>query len=74
VITFTPYPLPCVVEDKDGYVLYIDSMGMYENDVWCVVHCEGGVVRHYTTDQIRIYQNSTFQINKNAEQKDSNQS
>ena len=72
MIVFAPYPIPVVVEnDKDGYVLYIDSMGMYENDVWCVVHCNGGVVRHYTTDQIRIYQNSTFQINKNDKKESS---
>jgi len=31
---------------------------------WCVVHCQGGIVRHYRGDQIRVYVNSTFNIVK----------
>ena len=58
-------PVPVVVEgDKDGYALYASNSGMLENDVWCVVLCEGGYVRHYNTDQIRIYFNATFDITK----------
>jgi hypothetical protein len=58
-------PIPVVVEgDKDGYAIYVSDSGMLENDVWCVVLCDGGIVRHYTTDQIRIYANATFNINK----------
>jgi hypothetical protein len=56
-------PIPVIVEtDKEGYVIYVQSSGMFENDIWCVVHCEGGVVRHYRTDQIRVYNNATFDI------------
>jgi ATP-dependent RNA circularization protein (DNA/RNA ligase family) len=59
-------PIPVVVEDnKNGYAIYVVNSGMLENDVWCVVLCEGGIVRHYTTEQIRIYHNATFEINKN---------
>jgi ATP-dependent RNA circularization protein (DNA/RNA ligase family) len=59
-------PIPVVVEDnKNGYAIYVVNSGMLENDVWCVVLCEGGIVRHYTTEQIRIYNNATFEINKN---------
>jgi hypothetical protein len=58
-------PVPVVVEgDKDGYALYASNSGMLENDVWCVVLCDGGFVRHYNTDQIRIYFNATFDITK----------
>jgi len=58
-------PIPVVVEgNKDGYALYVTNSGMLENDVWCVVHCDGGIVRHYTTDQIRIFHNATFKITK----------
>jgi hypothetical protein len=58
-------PVPVVVEgDKDGYALYASNSGMLENDVWCVVLCDGGYVRHYNTDQIRIYFNATFDITK----------
>ena len=47
-------PIPVVVEgDKDGYAIYVVNSGMFENDVWCVVLCDGGDVRHYATDQIK---------------------
>jgi hypothetical protein len=56
-------PIPVVVEEnKSGYAIYVSNSGMFENDVWCVVLCDGGVVRHYTTDQIKIYYNRTFEI------------
>lgn len=59
-------PIPVVVEnDKDGYALYVSDSGMLENDVWCVVLCDGGHVRHYTSDQIKIFHNATFNIKKN---------
>ena len=58
-------PVPVVVEgNKDGYALYVSDSGILENDIWCVVLCEGGVVRHYNTDQIRIHFNATFEITK----------
>ena len=58
-------PIPVVVEDNiDGYALYVTDSGMLENDIWCVVHCKGGIVRHYRSDQIRIYKNATFDIEK----------
>lgn len=58
-------PIPVVVEEnKEGYALYVSDSGMLENDVWCVVLCDGGIVRHYTTDQIRIFHNATFTITK----------
>ena len=54
-------PLPVVVEGtREGYALYVESSGMWENDVWCVVLCDGGIVRHYTTSQIRVHLNATF--------------
>ena len=58
-------PSPVVVEhDKTGYAIYVQSSGMFENDIWCVVHCDGGIVRHYNTSQIKVYQNLTFGIIK----------
>jgi hypothetical protein len=64
-IVFCPTPMPVVVEgDKEAYLIYVESGGQFENDVWTVVHCEGGIVRHYSTDQIKIHANSTFKIKK----------
>jgi len=58
-------PIPVVVEgDKDGYALYVRDSGAFENDIWCVVLCDGGDVRHYTSDQIKIYANATLGIKK----------
>ena len=58
-------PIPVVVEgNKDGYAIYVTNSGTFENDVWCVVLCDGGHVRHYCRDQIRIYTNATFGIKK----------
>lgn len=67
-------PIPVVVEgNKDGYALYVTNSGMFENDVWCVALCNGGHVRHYTSDQIRVYVNATFDIKKESnERPDSN--
>jgi hypothetical protein len=62
-------PIPVVVEgNKDGYALYVVNSGMFENDVWCVALCEGGHIRHYTSDQVRIYVNATFNIKKDEGQ------
>lgn len=58
-------PIPVIIEDnKEGYAIYVTNSGTFENDVWCVVHCDGGIVRHYSSDQIRIYKNETFNIKK----------
>ena len=58
-------PIPVVVEgDKDGYALYVRDAGAFENDIWCVVLCEGGHVRHYMSDQIKMYVNATLGIVK----------
>lgn len=58
-------PIPVVVENsKEGYAIYVRDGGTWENDIWCVVLCEGGVVRHYRSDQIRVHYNATFDIVK----------
>ena len=63
-------PIPVVVEDgKEGYAIYVTNGGQFENDIWCVVHCVGGIVRHYRSDQIKIHTNSTFEITKDTNEK-----
>jgi hypothetical protein len=60
-------PIPIIVENnKEGYAIYVSNGGTFENDIWCVVLCEGGHVRHYRSDQIKIYENLTFDIKKNG--------
>ena len=63
-------PIPVVVEgNKDGYALYVTNSGMFENDVWCVALCKGGHIRRYTSDQIRLYVNATFDIKKDKDER-----
>jgi hypothetical protein len=58
-------PINVVVEEnKVGYAIYVTNGGSWENDIWCVVLCDGGHVRHYRSDQIRMYQNLTLDITK----------
>ena len=58
-------PIPVVVEGgKEGYAIYVRDGGSFENDIWCVTLCEGGIVRHYRSDQIRIHYNATLDLQK----------
>jgi hypothetical protein len=58
-------PIPVIVEnDIEGYAIYVRDGGTFENDIWCIVHCNTGIVRHYRSDQIKIYKNSTFDITR----------
>jgi hypothetical protein len=58
-------PIPVIVEEnKEGFAIYVTNGGTFENDIWCVVLCDGGCVRHYLSSQIKIYNNATFKINK----------
>lgn len=66
-IVFAPFPIPCLVQKEGGdydeaYLLYVESAGQFENDIWTCVHCTTGIVRHYTTKQIIIHKNATFGI------------
>lgn len=60
-------PIPVVIsvegqEKQNGYAIYVESGGMFENDIWCIALEEGGMVRHFLSSQIRIFKNSTFSI------------
>lgn len=64
-IVFAPHPIPIIAEgNKEGYLLYVESSGAFENDIWTCVLKAGGNIRHYTTNQIRIHKNATFNITK----------
>lgn len=63
-------PIPVIDENgNEGYAIYVTNGGTYENDIWCVVLCNGGEIRHYLSNQIRMYRNSTFKIEKSIKQK-----
>lgn len=57
-------PIPVVTPAGGGYAIYVRDGGTFENDVWAVAMEEGGVVRHFRSDQVRLYANATFDITK----------
>lgn len=60
-------PIPVIVEQNtEGYAIYVRDGDQWNNDVWAVVHCDGGIVRHYLSNQIRIQANATYGIKKES--------
>ena len=61
-------PIPVIVEgNKEGYAVYVSNGGTFENDIWCIVLCDGGHIRHYRSDQIRMHHNATLDLTKHNE-------
>lgn len=56
-------PIPVHTSLGDGYVVYIKSNGMWENDEICVAMNEDGQWRHFNTSQIKSWTNKTYGVN-----------
>jgi hypothetical protein len=63
-MTFPPSPIPVTTPLGDGYILYITPGGMLENDEITVVLLEGGQIKHFTSEQVRVWINSTYGIHE----------
>lgn len=63
-MTFPPSPIPVTTPLGDGYILYITPGGMLENDEITVVLLDGGKIKHFTSDQVRVWKNSTYEIHE----------
>jgi len=61
------HPVPCITPLGDGFIWYMKQNGYLENDELTVILCEGGIIRHFTTDQVQIFHNETYQIKKKHE-------
>ena len=57
-------PIPVVTQLGNGYAIYVTNGGTFENDIWAVCLENGGEIRHFRSDQIKIHNNSTFDIKK----------
>jgi hypothetical protein len=55
------HPLPVKTDLGEGYALYVQTGGTFENDIWCVV-LDDGKIRHFRTNQLRCVDNGTFGI------------
>ena len=59
-------PIPVVTPLGDGYAIYVTNSGAFENDIWAVALCEGGLIRHFRTDQIKMHVSGTLDIVKKS--------
>jgi len=59
-------PMPVVTPMGNGYAIYVRESGTFENDVWAVALEAGGKILHFRVDQLRMYKNSTFDINTDS--------
>lgn len=64
MLTFAPYPIPVITPEGGGYVMYVESNPMWENDCITVALCEGGQWRHFNSGQIKSWHNATYGIFK----------
>lgn len=55
-------PIPVITPLGNGYAIYVNDGGTFENDVWAICLENGGDVRHFRSDQIKIHFNGTFDI------------
>lgn len=63
----TPMPVYVKETKEDGYAIYVTNSGAFDNDIWTVVLKRGGHIRHYTSNQILMSNNSTMGITKHAD-------
>lgn len=59
-------PIPVIIKETgvEAMAIYAVTGGTFENDLWTVVICEGGDIITVRIDQIKMYNNKTFDINK----------
>jgi hypothetical protein len=63
-VIFASRPIPVVTPLGDGYILYITPNGFLENDEITVVLSNGGKIKHFSSDQVRVWKNSTYGIHE----------
>lgn len=57
-------PMPVITPLGDAYAIYTRDGSTFENDIWTVVMIDGGKILHFRVDQLRMYENLTFDISK----------
>lgn len=55
-------PMPVITPIGNGYMIYVRDGGTMENDIFTVVLENGGEIKHFRSDQIKLYKNATFDI------------
>lgn len=67
MIAFAPFPIPVVTPKGEGYVVYVETCPMWENDCVTVAMSDGGQWLHFQSKNIRTYNNATYGIIKKKE-------
>lgn len=67
MISFPDKPIPVITPLGEGYVVYVFSNGMFDDDEVCVSLLNGGQWRHFVTSDIKSWHNGTYQITKKEE-------
>ena len=57
-------PIEVVTPLGDGILFYVQPGGLFGNDIFTVVLCEGGDIRHFRSDQVQMWSNGTWGITK----------
>ena len=57
-------PIDVVTPLGDGYIFYVQSGGTWGNDIFTIILRDGGHIRHFNSEQIRMHSNGTWDINK----------
>lgn len=57
-------PIAVTTPLGDGWLFYLQPGGWKENDILTVIMQDGGDIRHFRTDQVRVWANSTWNITK----------
>lgn len=55
-------PMPVETDLGYGMAVYVRDGGTFANDVFAVVLDKDGILRHFTSDQMRFVRNDTFGI------------
>ena len=55
-------PIPVSTDIGYGWLMYVRDGGTWSNDIFAVVLEDDGIIRHMRTDQFKVLQNPTFDI------------
>ena len=60
-------PIPVIIKEtgQEAMAIYAISGGTFENDLWTITICDTTDIITVRIDQIKMYNNKTFDINKN---------
>ena len=64
MISLINRPIPVTTPLGDGYIFYITPSGFLENDEITVILEDGGEIKHFSSDQVKVWKNATYKINE----------